>query len=117
MAYEKTNWQTGDTVTAEKLNHAEQGIADAGQVMVIEINPETVTLQSTWQEIYDAFNAGVLLLVINHTNTGETAFNESNYIVSQVGLADGDYYLHLFNWSTVDIFKTDSASGYPVYSD
>ena len=28
MSYVKTTWQTGDTVTAEKLNHAEQGIAD-----------------------------------------------------------------------------------------
>jgi hypothetical protein len=27
MSYEKTTWQTGDTVTAEKLNNAEQGIA------------------------------------------------------------------------------------------
>lgn len=29
MAYEKTNWQNGDVITAEKLNHAEQGIANA----------------------------------------------------------------------------------------
>ena len=28
MAYEKTTWQTGDTVTADKLNHAEQGILE-----------------------------------------------------------------------------------------
>jgi hypothetical protein len=27
MSYTPTNWQTGDTVTAEKLNHMEQGIA------------------------------------------------------------------------------------------
>ena len=36
MAYEKTNWQTGDTVTAEKLNHAENGIAAAYADMVIK---------------------------------------------------------------------------------
>ncbi len=29
MAYDKTVWQTGDTVTAEKLNHIEDGIASA----------------------------------------------------------------------------------------
>lgn len=28
MGYTKTNWQSGDVITAEKLNHAEQGIAD-----------------------------------------------------------------------------------------
>lgn len=29
MSYTKTNWQRGDIITAEKLNHAEQGIYDA----------------------------------------------------------------------------------------
>ena len=29
MAYSKTTWVTGDTVTATKLNHAEDGIANA----------------------------------------------------------------------------------------
>jgi hypothetical protein len=28
MAYVKTDWQTGDTITADLLNHMEQGIAD-----------------------------------------------------------------------------------------
>lgn len=29
MAYEKQTWVTGDTITAEKLNHMEDGIASA----------------------------------------------------------------------------------------
>ena len=29
MSYVKTNWQTGDTVTAEKLNNLENGVANA----------------------------------------------------------------------------------------
>ena len=29
MAYTKQTWQTGDTVTADKLNHMEDGIAEA----------------------------------------------------------------------------------------
>lgn len=28
MAYEKYTWQTGETITAEKLNHIEDGISD-----------------------------------------------------------------------------------------
>lgn len=31
MAYTKTSWQTGDIVTSEKLNHAEDGIEAANQ--------------------------------------------------------------------------------------
>lgn len=30
MSYEKQTWVTGETVTADKLNHMEDGIADAG---------------------------------------------------------------------------------------
>lgn len=31
MAYEPNTWSTGDTITAEKLNHLEQGVANAPQ--------------------------------------------------------------------------------------
>ena len=31
MTYEKTNWQVGDTITAEKLNNMENGIKAAGE--------------------------------------------------------------------------------------
>lgn len=32
MAYEKNNWQTGDVITKEKLNHMEEGISNAGNL-------------------------------------------------------------------------------------
>lgn len=35
MSYTPTNWQTGDTITAEKLNKMEQGIAGAGGCLVV----------------------------------------------------------------------------------
>lgn len=34
MAYTKTSWANGDTITAEKLNHAEQGIKDNDTAIV-----------------------------------------------------------------------------------
>jgi hypothetical protein len=30
MSYTPTTWQTGDTITAEKLNKLENGVANAG---------------------------------------------------------------------------------------
>lgn len=30
MAYEKQTWSCGETITADKLNHMEDGIADSG---------------------------------------------------------------------------------------
>ena len=35
MAYEKTNWQTGDVVTSAKLNKIEDGIANVGEVFKV----------------------------------------------------------------------------------
>lgn len=31
MSYTKNSWSTGDTITAEKLNHLEQGVYDASE--------------------------------------------------------------------------------------
>lgn len=66
MAYEKQTWACGDTITADKLNHMEDGIANAGggseSLMVTETKSDDKrVLDKTWQEIYDAFpNAYVL---------------------------------------------------------
>ena len=41
MAYTKTNWQTGDTITAEKLNNIESGVKRSvdGAVAPIQVDP------------------------------------------------------------------------------
>lgn len=40
MSYTPTNWQTDDTVTAERLNKMEQGIEAAAEVYVINLNAD-----------------------------------------------------------------------------
>lgn len=35
MAYEPTQWRSGDTITSERLNKMEQGIAGSGDVYVL----------------------------------------------------------------------------------
>ena len=35
MAYTPTEWETGDIITADLLNHAEQGIADAYEIVTL----------------------------------------------------------------------------------
>lgn len=50
MAYEKQTWQTGDTITADKLNHIEDGINNSSQppekyaydIMKDNLTPELV---------------------------------------------------------------------------
>ena len=58
-----TEWQTGDVITAEKLNDLE---SRAG-VLVVHINHDDGSawyrMDKTWQEIYDAYLAGVRVII------------------------------------------------------
>lgn len=62
MAYTKQTWACGDEITAEKLNHIEDGIENAGGGTLVvhfttgsETSESAVVMDKTWQEIYDAF--------------------------------------------------------------
>ena len=62
MSYEKQTWATGDVITAEKLNHMEDGIEDAGggttRVIEVVIDGSTQTLQATYNQILAWFSTG-----------------------------------------------------------
>jgi len=51
MAYEPTEWEAGMKVTASRLNKIEQGIVDAGGVMIVRNTSSTATVTTfdkTW---------------------------------------------------------------------
>ena len=43
MAYVKTVWETGDVITAEKLNNMEKGIEDMSTPLVITVSTNADT--------------------------------------------------------------------------
>ena len=102
MAYTKQTWQTGDTVTAEKLNHMENGIGSGG-VLVVNMVYERlkVELDKTWKEIRDAAFA----VVYGDNGEGEidtfivvyTYHEDSSdgYYVRIVDLQNGDQYTYV----------------------
>lgn len=68
MSYVPTEWETGDVVTAEKLNNIESGIVNNNIYIASIISnvdestgEETVTLDKTWQEIFNATQTGRLV--------------------------------------------------------
>ena len=69
MGYIPTEWQTGDIITAEKLNKAEEGIAAAGAFVVTATGYDEETgdpiLSATWQEVHDALSAGKYVVFLN----------------------------------------------------
>ena len=63
MSYEQQNWVTGNRITAEKLNHMEQGISSAGggTALIIRYDHTEVNqnyhrhyFDKTWQEVANA---------------------------------------------------------------
>ena len=62
MSYTPNTWQTGDTVTAEKLNAMETGIANAANAFVVTLTPTALdysgTIDKTWGEVDEAYKAG-----------------------------------------------------------
>lgn len=93
MAYTKNTWVTGDIVTSAKLNHMEDGIANAGGLVVNidwDETLQTSVLDKTWQEINNAFPS----VAIIDSESGQQA-----YIVTEVGYDDraGSYYVRCFH--------------------
>lgn len=65
MAYTPTQWATGDTVTATKLNKLEQGVANAGSALICtcSFDGDDYVLDKTVAEIYDAYTDGTPIYI------------------------------------------------------
>ena len=113
MTYEKTNWQVGDTITAEKLNKMEDGIESAagsssgGATLVVTYSEEgtTGTLNKTWNEIKDAFPNVVI----------EDNLTASISDICEQVYHDGGTYGVRWRHDEMNA-TTQSADGYPTVS-
>ena len=120
MAYVKQTWQTGDVVTSAKLNHMEDGIANAciniGSHM--DETDWSVVLNSTWAEIKAMCESGSSVVI--HTNNSTE--NETNigfeYVVG-ISDYDGNFVVYVLTTdgtvATPITYSTTSADGYPKW--
>lgn len=69
MSYTPTEWKTGDIITAEKLNNIEQGIVDAGVLVVTFSTPDpsTTTASKTYEEIVSALESGKAVIGVTES--------------------------------------------------
>ena len=117
MSYTEQTWATGDTITAEKLNHMEDGIAGAGGVFSVpttfDEQTATVTCTKTWKEIYDAMVSGKICILHSYSES-----NCSIHIAFAVNSDfEGAFEVSTFNGVMSLLFSTDSENGYPYYVD
>lgn len=113
MSYTPNTWQTGDTITAAKLNKLEQGVAAGSLVVNITYDDQNkAVLDKTWQEIYDAAHAGSPI-VAKEDYAADGIFY---YLLTDVYQSGSTYLITLHNPADITksmVLQTDLASGYP----
>ena len=115
MAYTKTTWAAGDTVTSTKLNKMEQGIYDAsnsGGVFYIEIEMEydsvndvdimTLTNNVTGQQILDAINNGIIVAEKISLEEGSIVGIGISFLKTYTA-AEGGHYFEFSGTIAVDL--------------
>lgn len=116
MAYEPKTWECGETLTAEALNHMEQGISDASSgggtpllVNAVYDGDGKYDLDKTFGEIRNAYSSGRMVVVtkdsssetlshINVLSVQEVEFMidlESSYANGSVSTYGGTYSVSL----------------------
>ena len=75
MSYTPTTWQTGDTVTATKLNNMETGIGNAANPFIVTLTPTALdysgTMDCTVADIYAAYQAEKKIVFRVFTGAGD----------------------------------------------
>ncbi len=126
MAYNKTTWKTGDVITAEKLNNAENGIAAASPFIINLVVDEvagTLSLDQTYGAILAAQLAGRYCPVISPEVPDMLPAEPYGFVYKAYG-SDGSYNVDVANdKATIGethlalclvIFTCSSADDYPV---
>ena len=123
MSYTPTNWQTGDTITAEKLNNIEQGI---GSIKVINpflkiIETDSEEAIAFFQEVSSDLAQGKNVSIRIHSAfaslTGNVvSFTDSLGVVQEFNIHVGNY-LSLAKFLTSDLVcgYNSTASNPKVY--
>ena len=135
MSYTPTTWTTGDTITATKLNKIENGVANAGSVLICNSSYSSevsaFVLDKTVQEIHNALLAGTPAYIkyqygdfATYTGTlylapivaiANYAYTETIRIIASKPKRqnfDGDYY----NYSAgALVYQATALDAYPTF--
>ena len=119
MAYEKQTWNTGDIITAEKLNHMEDGIngnTDSASGLVLHITQVGNTemrLDKTYSEILSAMLSGTYVVLV----AGNGAEIVEVHPIVSIGNGTGSNKV-IFDTSSGSLaFSATSSDDYPTYNN
>lgn len=112
MSYEKHTWETGETITAEKLNNLEDGVASGG-VGIFVVNDINGTLDATWNQIYQEIiaNNKIIFVVVYSGSFDDGYYSYEKCIVDRVSFND-PYYSISVGAGTYQ-YNCENKDGYP----
>lgn len=127
MAYEPKTWECGETITADALNHLEQGVANAsegGDTAVYELTRDTTTGCYTLGASYnDLVASGGGVAHLSMGSMGDAYLNIAAYshtgntymaiVVSPVGYEDEPIAQLVLSASSADANFTNCSSPQP----
>ena len=102
MSYEKQTWQTGDTITAEKLNHIEDGIANS--ILVVTVDLDTGISDVTYEDLQ---NATFAVMRLNRNNDSEQFVFPT---LHEIGIYNGTYYADFLDNGPIYTIVSDTAT-------
>lgn len=111
MAYEKNDWQTGDVITAEKLNNIENGVEAASPCVVhLEVEGEggeaVGHLDKTAGELMNAVTSGIIPTII-------VPYGGDAYGVCTLQRADIEAGVYSFILSDDSVYYAENAEDKP----
>lgn len=122
MSYTPTEWETGQTITAEKLNKLEQGVANAGGgsfAVHASQDGNAIIMDKTYSEIATAFQEYVCIPVMTEAETfklvGFVAKMYEDGEAKTVVVANIEYDTEVYRteWSSI-AFTANSETDYPT---
>ena len=124
MAYTKQTWVTGDIISAEKLNHMEDGIAGALTALRLTetVSGTTHTLDYTWKQIHDFMSAGGIVYMTyegEYEDGGITdyyVFYSTNISCSD-SVSSNVHTYHVLDGSYGSDWYCDTETGYPSFTE
>lgn len=124
MSYEKYTWQTGEVITADKLNHMEEGIL-VGNIYFVTatMNPDTgfYTINESYTSLKNKLDAGYLVAWLNKKDEGYYGYS-TLYVLTDVSYTSlsEDVYKYQATFGTMLLIPESTnvgASGRVFYAD
>lgn len=90
MAYEPTQWRSGDTITSERLNKMEQGIAGSGDVYVLHTTVNDTDETVTYSSVELREDGLPICLIVDNASGQNTTFAS----VGTLSQYDSDFFYY-----------------------